>query len=1028
MANKLTADSFLAVVKQSGLVEQEQLKRFWTSYKERGANLDDSQAVADGLVGESIVTRWQVDKLLQGKHKGFFLGKYRLLSHLGTGGMSSVYLAEHVLMRRRVAIKVLPQSRNDDSSYLERFHREAQAVASLDHPNIVRAYDVDQEGKVHFLVMEYVTGQSLQELVNENGKMDFVNVADYIRQAAEGLSHAHHAGMVHRDIKPGNLLVDKKGVVKLLDMGLAMFFEDKDDNPLTIRHDEKVLGTADYLAPEQALDSHTVDIRADIYSLGCTGYFLLTGHPPFPEGTLAQRLLAHQTRQPAPIEKDRPDTPPALAAIINKMMQKKVEDRIQTGKDVAEALTRWLAENGTQAWRDQHAYLLGAGSGSPSPTARGDALTEKAAVEWPPVTPIVAPAVAVPAAVPTARIAAPVATAVPVSRPIAAPVVAAPSVAPVAKPPAVAVPIASPPEPVEEDAGLASFFANFGASGGKAPAPPLASSVPAASAAPPQILPSDSTADSGPLVFPAVETTPDGAVAPAASVVSPAAVDIRTAKPIIAQPVVSQPIFAAPAPPADAALEAPQFPTFEVSKPSAAPFAPSSFEPASDEGNLFSVQPSPSASAATLASRSGARSRTGSSKSLLPPSLKQKSAVKYGAAGAAALVGILLLYGIFGALTAPPAAKPMTPAELQKKLGTARREDPDKKLKRFEIAVGPDSQFKTIAAGLAEAQAHGERTKETVVYLIKVAGGQTYPERIVMDQRSPSRVRLFVERGQEATLAPPEPGPIVELTGVEHVRLQGFRLKADGKETAIKLSGWLPLLELKQLQISGFSKAGILGLNLNSEKKLRIACDGLTFEGTDAEAVGIRFSGLTETSYLDLTRCRFRGPLAAGVVFDCAATQVTLSDCIFSDAKAGVIFTGQDRIYSDVVLANNTFFKLDRGIVFTHMPAVDSGPLGLVNNLFSELQGPEFLVEQDLDAPRLEAMFQKEGVGVGNNWSDRAASGSAAAGEFPIFKNGGHQGAKGFRFRSTEPESSEFLLPASQSLQVQSSVGAALPK
>ena len=166
--------------------------------------------------------------------------------------MSSVYLAEHVLMQRRVAIKVLPKNRVDDSSYLARFHREAQAAAALDHRNIVRAYDVDNDGNIHYLVMEYVEGRDLQQIVKEDGPLDYAAAAEYIRQAAEGLAHAHQAGLIHRDVKPANLLVDQKNVVKVLDLGLARF-TDEDKASLTVAYDENVLGTADYLAPEQAL-------------------------------------------------------------------------------------------------------------------------------------------------------------------------------------------------------------------------------------------------------------------------------------------------------------------------------------------------------------------------------------------------------------------------------------------------------------------------------------------------------------------------------------------------------------------------------------------------------------------------------------------------------------------------------------------------------------------------------------------------------------------------------------------------------
>jgi serine/threonine protein kinase len=367
---KISGETFLSLLRQSALIDIDQLRRLWKEVQEGGVDASDGTAIAEEFVRRGTITRWQADKLLQGKHKGFFIGKYRLLSHLGKGGMSSVYLAEHVLMRRRVAIKVLPSNRVDDSSYLQRFHREAQAVASLDHRNIVRAYDVDQEGSVHFLVMEFVPGQSMQELVAKQGPLSPVSAAEYIRQAAEGLAAAHKAGLVHRDIKPGNLLVDEKGTVKLLDLGLAMFFgeADKDTASLTIAHEEKVLGTADYLAPEQALDSHSVDVRADLYSLGGTLYFCLTGFPPFPEGTVAQRLMAHQAKQPKPISTYRPDVPESLVAVIDRMMQKKPDDRYQTAKDTSAALFQWLAQNGGDAWMKMSAtasFATPASSGAP---------------------------------------------------------------------------------------------------------------------------------------------------------------------------------------------------------------------------------------------------------------------------------------------------------------------------------------------------------------------------------------------------------------------------------------------------------------------------------------------------------------------------------------------------------------------------------------------------------------------------------------------------------------------------------------
>jgi serine/threonine protein kinase len=353
---KLSVKSFLDLTTRSKLVTEDELARALADFRELhpGDPLDDTSSVeaetfANFLIGRGLITKWQTEKLLDKKYKGFFLGKYKLLGHLGTGGMSSVYLAEHMLMQRRVAIKVLPKGRIDDSSYLARFYQEAKAAARLDHPNIVRAYDVDNEGDNHYLVMEYVQGRDLQNTVRDlndkNEELSAEKAADYILQAALGLHHAHESGLIHRDIKPANLLVDLEGTVKILDMGLALF---KDDGmaSLTVAHNENVLGTADYLAPEQALNSHNVDRRADIYSLGCTLYYALTGHAPFNEGTLAQRIAKHQTQQPPDIRLDRPDCPTSLIAICNRMMHKDPDDRYSNSREVAEALEEWLESRG----------------------------------------------------------------------------------------------------------------------------------------------------------------------------------------------------------------------------------------------------------------------------------------------------------------------------------------------------------------------------------------------------------------------------------------------------------------------------------------------------------------------------------------------------------------------------------------------------------------------------------------------------------------------------------------------------------
>lgn len=332
-----SVESFLDLVRKSGIVDDKRFTAFVDRLRDGNGLPADPGKLAGIMVRDAILTKFQAEQLLAGRWRGFQIGKYRVLERLGAGGMGSVYLCEHKVMRRRVAIKVLPTAKAEDPSALERFYREARAVAALDHPNIVRAYDIDQDEKLHFLVMEYVDGSSLQDIIKKCGPMDATRAAHYIRQAALGLQHAHEAGLVHRDIKPGNVLVDRNGIVKVLDMGLARFFHDEEDN-LTKKYDENVLGTADYLAPEQALDSHSVDIRADIYGLGLTFYFTLTGRPPFTEGTVTQKLIWHQTRQPKPIKELRADAPDDLVAVVQKMTAKEAAQRYQTPKEVAQAL------------------------------------------------------------------------------------------------------------------------------------------------------------------------------------------------------------------------------------------------------------------------------------------------------------------------------------------------------------------------------------------------------------------------------------------------------------------------------------------------------------------------------------------------------------------------------------------------------------------------------------------------------------------------------------------------------------------
>lgn len=299
--------------------------------------------LAKALINADLLTMWQHQHLINGHWKGFFIGKHKLLAKIGVGGMGTVYLAEHTIMRRKVAIKVLPKANVGKSSYLERFLQEARAIASLDHPNIIRAYNIDNEGDLHYLVIEYVEGPNLDQLVAENGPLDFDEAADYVRQAAEGLAQAHDRGLIHRDVKPSNLLLDRTGVIKVLDMGLARL-TNPGESSLTLEQGERVLGTADYLSPEQALDSHEIDHRSDLYSLGCTLYYLLTGTTPFARGTLAQRLVAHQTEIPVSPAVLRPEIPAELAAICLRLLSKEPGDRYPTASALAQILSAWLAK------------------------------------------------------------------------------------------------------------------------------------------------------------------------------------------------------------------------------------------------------------------------------------------------------------------------------------------------------------------------------------------------------------------------------------------------------------------------------------------------------------------------------------------------------------------------------------------------------------------------------------------------------------------------------------------------------------
>ena len=257
------------------------------------------------------------------------LGKYELLEPIGQGGMGTVYKAVHTLLKRTVAVKVLPPNRLKDPQAVNRFRREIEAAGRLDHPHIVRTSDADEADGQHFLVMEWLAGHDLAKYVRERGALSVEQACDFIRQAALGLECADEHGMVHRDVKPSNLFLTSRErerpeappIVKVLDLGLALLHDNAAlESELTGAG--QVMGTYDYIAPEQAMESHTVDARADIYSLGCTFYFLLTGKAPFHGKSEAKKLLAHQLEEPTSLTEDRPDVPNEVIAVLTRMMAK----------------------------------------------------------------------------------------------------------------------------------------------------------------------------------------------------------------------------------------------------------------------------------------------------------------------------------------------------------------------------------------------------------------------------------------------------------------------------------------------------------------------------------------------------------------------------------------------------------------------------------------------------------------------------------------------------------------------------------
>ncbi len=340
---------FVGLLRKSGLAEVSKIDDVVASFDDLDAPISDD--VTKAFVDAGLITTWHLKQLLKGKHRGFFLERYKLLNELGKGGMSSVYLAEHTGMHLPVAIKVLPVKRVREKSYLERFKREAKASFKLRHSNIAgaTAFEHTEDETLWYIVLDYIEGEDLHQKVKRAGPLPVRKAVEYIRQAACCLEFAHKEGFVHRDIKPANLMLDTKETVKILDLGLALGTDDDADGGLTQEHGEKVLGTADYLAPEQSKNSHSADPRSDIYALGCTLYYLIVGRAPFARGSVIERIKAHWN-DPAPnpleeLEKPPADLDSALIDLYFRMMEKHPDARPQTAGEVAEQLDAWLNQH-----------------------------------------------------------------------------------------------------------------------------------------------------------------------------------------------------------------------------------------------------------------------------------------------------------------------------------------------------------------------------------------------------------------------------------------------------------------------------------------------------------------------------------------------------------------------------------------------------------------------------------------------------------------------------------------------------------
>jgi len=340
-------DRFLETVRRSKLLAAGRVEAL-ISEAPKGAGRDVDKLGAY-LVERGALTQFQFTKLKQGTFQGLALRHFHILSPLGRGGMSTVYLAHDTRKpagrQALVALKVLPAKKaREEDRMLARFIREMDLAQRVSHPHLTKTYEAGDFNGVHFIAMEYIRGQSLRKFVSDHGTLSVPRAARFFAEVADGLQSAHDLGLVHRDLKPSNIMVTPNGHAKILDLGLALAInEELPKDKKIVGGQGYVVGTMDYIAPEQVDDPTGVDGRADLYSLGCSMYFALTGQPPFPGGTSLEKMKRHQRDYPDPISDFNPTIPAEFTRIIDRLMEKGPANRFQSAKAVREALIQWTA-------------------------------------------------------------------------------------------------------------------------------------------------------------------------------------------------------------------------------------------------------------------------------------------------------------------------------------------------------------------------------------------------------------------------------------------------------------------------------------------------------------------------------------------------------------------------------------------------------------------------------------------------------------------------------------------------------------